>query len=40
MTTVMEPGATEALGLSEATLIVPGFTDAEALGCAEVSSAP
>ena len=38
-TTVMEPGLTEGVAPSEATRIVPGLTEAEALGCAEVPSA-
>ena len=38
-TTVMEPGDTEGVAPSEATRIVPGLTEAEALGCAEVPSA-
>ena len=38
-TTVMEPGVTEAVAPSEATRIVPGLTEADALGFAEVPSA-
>ena len=38
-TTVMEPGVTDEVAPSEATRIVPGLTEAEALGCDEVPSA-